>query len=585
MSHSHQRNTPTGVDRPRRRLIGFTLLAALLFAVVAVADTHTPIANANGNAVELRWIEWTDPATYPSSSNFGGFNYDYTSGANGTISALTGGSTVYVKLEGEVLDPADHNSSGFGIAGSAYWDNMAGTATGAAYVSVNVPTRPTNSDRIAVVGQTAPNGIANQTLTFYSDAAMTTTTSVTNVIMAISSLGQLSTLASWDFSEDFTILSDNAGMPLEYANNALLSGFTRSVVDGGTRLSGREGTGTIQFNGTYSSISWLVTAPEFYAQWNIGVTSAAPPVADLVASRTTVTGTSGAEITPVTFTSTVGGTPTYTIQSGTLPAGLSFSTTNGAITGTPTDPTATTAVVIAVNGSAWGTATQTVSFTFTAPQVFIAPPQITTPPTTIPPTTPPAPVPESDGVLPRPATGTGAATEDGIDTPVEVFVDNETDLVMRGQDFELRLNGDCEDGCTIATTAGGREIITLKERGAANVSGYGFMPDTPVYVWLFSEPTFLGELTVAADGTFTGQMPLIDIAPGEHTLQVNGTSFDGLPRTANLGVLVTAPPVATPATLPATGITTHHQWALLLLSLGALLAILSRRPRHNTPPA
>jgi LPXTG-motif cell wall-anchored protein len=100
---------------------------------------------------------------------------------------------------------------------------------------------------------------------------------------------------------------------------------------------------------------------------------------------------------------------------------------------------------------------------------------------------------------------------------------------------------------------------------------------TPVYVWLFSEPTFLGELTVNADGTFTGTVPLGDIAPGEHTLQVNGTSFDGKPRTANLGVLVN--PVAAPV-LPSTGSDPAALWVLAasLLALGLVLTT-RRRPR------
>jgi LPXTG-motif cell wall-anchored protein len=98
-----------------------------------------------------------------------------------------------------------------------------------------------------------------------------------------------------------------------------------------------------------------------------------------------------------------------------------------------------------------------------------------------------------------------------------------------------------------------------------------------VFVWLFSEPRFLGELTVNADGTFTGTVPLGDIAPGEHTLQVNGTSFDGKPRTANLGVLVN--PVVAPV-LPATGSDPAGMWVLAasLLALGLILTA-RRRPR------
>jgi LPXTG-motif cell wall-anchored protein len=184
-------------------------------------------------------------------------------------------------------------------------------------------------------------------------------------------------------------------------------------------------------------------------------------------------------------------------------------------------------------------------------------------------------VPVDGGALPTLQPGASQVLDNGVPVNVEVFVDNSTDLVLKGDGFELRLAGDCTDGCTIETTADGRQVLTLEERGRANVSGEGFQAGSSVYVWLFSEPRFLGELTVAADGTFTGTVPLGDIAAGEHTLQVNGTSFDGSPRTANLGVLVN--PAA--ASLPATGADLLAVWVLAaaLMGLGLLLARGRRR--------
>lgn len=63
---------------------------------------------------------------------------------------------------------------------------------------------------------------------------------------------------------------------------------------------------------------------------------------------------------------------------------------------------------------------------------------------------------------------------------------------------------------------------------------------------------FLGALRVADDGTFAGSVYLEGIAPGAHTLQVNGTSFDGNDRSANLGVIVAAN-TGPAGSLPATG--------------------------------
>jgi hypothetical protein len=208
-----------------------------------------------------------------------------------------------------------------------------------------------------------------------------------------------------------------------------------------------------------------------------------------------------------------------------------------------------------------------------------APPTNTTPTTT----TVPTPVPDG-GVLPQLQAGVSQVIENGEAVTVEVFVDNSTDLVLRGQRFELRLAGDCTFGCTIQTDANGRQVLTLEERGLANVSGEGFQPGSPIYVWLFSEPRFLGTLIVNADGTFTGKVPLGDITPGLHTLQVNGTSFDGLPRTANLGVIVNpAAPTSGDGALPVTGSNTTRLWIIALTLLGGGLVIsTSRRRRINT---
>jgi hypothetical protein len=204
----------------------------------------------------------------------------------------------------------------------------------------------------------------------------------------------------------------------------------------------------------------------------------------------------------------------------------------------------------------------------------------TVPPTTVPPTSQ-VPVPVSvGGVLPALAAGEVVVYEDGVPVVVEVFVDDDTELVVLASTFELRLSGECSEGCAITTNDDGRETLILEQEGLANVTGVGFEPGSSVYVWLFSEPRFLGELTVNADGTFAGSVALGDVEIGEHTLQVNGVSQQGSQRSANLGVVVD-PEGVVDAVLPSTGGDQNLMvWLLtvLLLVLGVGLTRVARRP-------
>jgi LPXTG-motif cell wall-anchored protein len=97
-----------------------------------------------------------------------------------------------------------------------------------------------------------------------------------------------------------------------------------------------------------------------------------------------------------------------------------------------------------------------------------------------------------------------------------------------------------------------------------------------VYVWLFSTPQLLGELTVGADGAFSGALPLIGVEVGEHTLQVSGVNLNGLVRTANLGVIVDAPDVT--ENLPSTGQSLGAvKWMIVMLGFGGMLLAARRR--------
>ena len=187
----------------------------------------------------------------------------------------------------------------------------------------------------------------------------------------------------------------------------------------------------------------------------------------------------------------------------------------------------------------------------------------------------PRPVPTVNGSLPQLPPGVSQVFEKGIPVKVSLEVVDGSRLALRGPDFELVLSGDCGGGnCEISTDASGRETLVLELDGIARVSGFGFLPGSLVHVWIFSDPVYLGALTVAEDGTFAGPMLLAGIPEGEHTLQVNGISFDGAERTADLGVLVAGPQAQLPVTGGGHGLLLAGIFSLLL---GIFLQVMRAR--------
>ncbi len=219
-------------------------------------------------------------------------------------------------------------------------------------------------------------------------------------------------------------------------------------------------------------------------------------------------------------------------------------------------------------------ATTTTVPTSESPETSL-PSESVAPETTTPPSTSDVPTPVTiGGDLPRVSAGDTLVVEAGEPIDVNVFTEDES-LVLESDRFELRLRGDCSrDACIIDTTDEGREILTLEEAGRANVDGLGFLPGSIVDIWLFSEPRYLGSLAVAPDGTFIGDVDLVGIVVGEHTLQVNGLSQAGAQRSANLGVIVNP----TVSRLPSTGREGDRTipMAVLLTAVG-LLALVARR--------
>ena len=144
------------------------------------------------------------------------------------------------------------------------------------------------------------------------------------------------------------------------------------------------------------------------------------------------------------------------------------------------------------------------------------------------------------------APGTGVLIVNGEKVSVTVRPDARDSklLEVSGPGFTMSLAGLNAKGKPLGLTPDG--ALILEQDRTAAVAGTGFQPNSLVYLYLFSEPRFLGTVQTDANGAFTGQVPLpADIADGRHTLQSNGFTPDGTVRSLSLGVVLATPVVAT----------------------------------------
>jgi len=214
-------------------------LSSVVFAA-AIGGTQCTYAALG----DTNWADWVIPTTYELTGQSA--HIKYTTGTTGTVIDAAGG-TVNMALSGEI----NNNSS----SNSGWLDGSYHLATN--YISDNAKTSPDGHDRIVETGYTSATYKAH-TLTFDK--------TVSDVVMAHWSLGSPGNTSSLVFSQDFSILSTGS------------TAMTKSLVtsgdySGGYQLSGNEGAGVIQFLGSYDSISWTVTDPEYYAGLTIGITN------------------------------------------------------------------------------------------------------------------------------------------------------------------------------------------------------------------------------------------------------------------------------------------------------------------------
>jgi len=182
-------------------------------------------------AAPVYWTDWTtatcgDPDT-----------------VIGTITGAGPGS-VQVTYTGDYVTPQTNLDN----TGGNYWKPEATFADG-----VLVDNGPWSVQKLKDIIALDGGGDTVHTVTFSQP--------VVNPAMTIYSLGNPNLAVIYDFDESFDVITNGPG----YAGNGPLTELIGRV------LEGREGNGTIQFQGTLSAIHWTAPTAEHWHGFTVGI--------------------------------------------------------------------------------------------------------------------------------------------------------------------------------------------------------------------------------------------------------------------------------------------------------------------------
>jgi len=149
--------------------------------------------------------------------------------------------------------------------------------------------------------------------------------------------------------------------------------------------------------------------------------------------------------------------------------------------------------------------------------------------------------------LPALAPTESLAYENGSPVVIQlVRTDEDNGYLLIGDGWQVALEATDTSGEPLRLDESGN--IILNQDRFVQFSGTGFAPGSIIRIWLFSDPTELGDVIADASGNFVGQAQLPQGIPtGEHTVQLNGLTKDGQLRSVSLGVVVQPDLVVAPA--------------------------------------
>jgi lysophospholipase L1-like esterase len=304
---------------------------------------------------------WTQATSTTAGSPTTG-NYVEFTGLTGSTSQTVTVTGVYAGLAGFQLVASgssggsapviNSSTSASGTVGSAFSYQITASNTPTSYSATGLPAGlSVNTSTGAITGTPTATGTSTVTIGA-TNASGTGTATLTLTVSAAKPVITSSTSASGTVGSAFTYQITASNSPTSYSATGLPSGLSVSTSTGAI-------TGTPTASGT-SSVTIGATNAGGTGTATLTVTIAAAGAAPVINSSTSASGTVGSAFT---YQITATNTPTSYSASG-LPAGLSVSTSTGAITGTPT-ATGTSSVTIGAT-NATGTGTATLSLTISA---------------------------------------------------------------------------------------------------------------------------------------------------------------------------------------------------------------------------
>lgn len=144
----------------------------------------------------------------------------------------------------------------------------------------------------------------------------------------------------------------------------------------------------------------------------------------------------------------------------------------------------------------------------------------------------------ADPILPELSPSQATVVVNGETIPVEIIKNTaDNGYVIKGEGFQVSFSVVDKQGNTLKLDNSGNIILNADR--TASFTGYGFAPGSIIKVWLFSDPTSLQEVVADENGEFVGTATVPNGLPfGEHTIQLNGVSQEGLIRSVALGVVI-----------------------------------------------